>query len=133
MKIKLCILFFADSCGPRLPRDCIDLKHRFGKEDDGEYTIYIGHRNEEQETQVYCDMTTDGGGWTVCISRQSLCRNILAHVISYRKPFLECTCKFITARDLNVNLVSLKTAVSHVNSFSWSSFLHCCDDSISGR
>nr|AHY19013.1 FREP2 [Argopecten irradians] len=44
-----------------IPRDCEDVRDA-GNTESGVYTIYI---NKRDAVKVWCDMETDGGGWTV--------------------------------------------------------------------
>jgi len=68
------ILIHADKS---FPYDCWDVKHKLHHTNSGIYDIYVGR--SAKKIKVYCDMDTDGGGWTVCINTRLLPK--------YRGPF----------------------------------------------
>ncbi|XP_071484057.1 ficolin-2-like [Diadema antillarum] len=67
-----------------LPRDCQDVLQR-GMTSSGTYNIQPDHNG--WPFQVYCDMDTDGGGWTVFQRRTNGSEDFRRGWASYRRGF----------------------------------------------
>ncbi|XP_076860241.1 fibrinogen C domain-containing protein 1 [Brachyhypopomus gauderio] len=70
------------------PRDCSDI-YASGQREDGIYSVFPTHY--PAGFQVYCDMTSDGGGWTVIQRREDGSVNFYRDWAAYREGFGKIT------------------------------------------
>uniref|UniRef100_A0A3B5KSV1 Fibrinogen C domain containing 1b n=1 Tax=Xiphophorus couchianus TaxID=32473 RepID=A0A3B5KSV1_9TELE len=82
------------------PRDCGDL-YASGQREDGIYSVFPVHH--PTGFQVYCDMTTDRGGWTVIQRREDGSVNFFRGWESYREGFGKITGEHWLGNPLNGN------------------------------
>ncbi|XP_058861509.1 fibrinogen C domain-containing protein 1-like isoform X1 [Acipenser ruthenus] len=70
------------------PRDCSDI-YTSGHREDGIYSVFPTHY--PSGFQVFCDMSTDGGGWTVIQRREDGSVNFFRGWDAYREGFGKIT------------------------------------------
>ncbi|KAG5847689.1 hypothetical protein ANANG_G00128840 [Anguilla anguilla] len=74
------------------PMDCTQIMTN-GNSESGVYTIYINN-DRSKPIQVYCDMTTDGGGWAVLQRRTSGKLDFMKRWRQYVQGFGDLTDEF---------------------------------------
>lgn len=52
-------------------RSCREFAERCNSKTDGLYTIFLQKPNSAETVKVFCDMTHDGGGWTLLVTSAS--------------------------------------------------------------
>uniref|UniRef100_A0A3P9PID4 Tenascin Cb n=1 Tax=Poecilia reticulata TaxID=8081 RepID=A0A3P9PID4_POERE len=85
----------------RHPRDCSQALLN-GDASSGMHTIYLGG-DENQPLQVYCDMSTDGGGWIVFLRRQSGRLEFFRNWKNYTAGFGDMNDEFWLGKFLQIN------------------------------
>ena len=95
--------FYCDCRNLKPKRDCLEYKQN-GIKIDGVYKV---HLNNLKTIQVYCDQTTDGGGWTVFQRRTDGSVNFLRDWENYKHGFGHLQNEFWLGND-NIYSVCLR-------------------------
>uniref|UniRef100_A0A8D2Q806 Tenascin C n=1 Tax=Varanus komodoensis TaxID=61221 RepID=A0A8D2Q806_VARKO len=85
LKTSPWLIFFAAGLLYPHPRDCSQALLN-GETVSGLYTIYL-NGDQSQPVQVYCDMSSDGGGWIVFLRRQDGAEDFYRNWRTYEAGF----------------------------------------------
>ncbi|XP_017328289.1 tenascin-N isoform X2 [Ictalurus punctatus] len=85
-------IFITVEAAYHFPMDCTQIMKN-GKMKSGVYTIYVAN-DRNKPMQVYCDMTTDGGGWLVFQRRNTGKLDFMKRWRQYTQGFGELTDEF---------------------------------------
>lgn len=88
-----------------LARDCADIQAS-GEDNSGVYNIVLPHSGKQ--VSIYCDMTTDGGGWLVFLRRINGTENFYRNYINYVNGFGDPHTDFWLGLDALYSLTSTK-------------------------
>ena len=77
-----------NSSAPLGPRDCSDIMNTYNVTISGAYYIYPNASSGAVRILVWCDMDTDGGGWTVSIKMSKSC-SIFSDIFSVQTNIMD--------------------------------------------
>jgi len=98
--------------------DCSEILRAQPGSSSGVYTIVIGSTN--RSVQVYCDMTTNAGGWTVFQSRQDGSVDFYRNWTNYALGFGSLLGEFWIGNDIVSKITPFKRYVLRVDMIDWS-------------
>ena len=120
-RTQQCILLY-------LATSCADLYKSSGERNDGVYTI---NPDSKGSFSVYCDMTTDGGGWTIIQKRKDGSVDFNLMWIDYKNGFGNLNGEFwlglekihrLTSTDANTLKIAMKSFSGEKKQASYSLF-----------
>lgn len=114
-KVWFCYLYSVSDC-ILADLDCLDVRKRTKRSVDGIYTVNI---NGIGMINVFCDMTTDGGGWTVRLNLRFVFSTII--LVTILVATFRCqtsvTAVFITEQFKDIKKAYLKICLYCLNYF----------------